>query len=85
MGLSFENFLNKISDSAETPRTGHFLGGGGGGADALFETVHISKKIFLNYSKKIGLLYDLKWFCTANWGQYWQVNVSVLPNAGLNF
>ena len=52
MGLSFENFLNKISDSAETPRTGHFLGGGGG-ADALFETVHISKKIFLNYSKKL--------------------------------
>ena len=51
MGLSFENFLNKISDSAETPRTGHFLGGGG--ADALFETVHISKKIFLNYSKKL--------------------------------
>ena len=55
MGLSFENFLNKISDSAETPKTGHFLGGGGGGggADALFETVHISKKIFLNYSKKL--------------------------------
>ena len=55
MGLSFENFLNKISDSAETPRTGHFLGGGGGGggADALFETVHISKKIFLNYYKKL--------------------------------
>ena len=52
MGLSFENFLNKISDSAETPRTGHFFGGGGG-ADALFETVHISKKIFLNYSKKL--------------------------------
>ena len=51
MGLSFENFLNKISDSAETPRTGHFFWGGGGGADALFETVHISKKIFLNYSK----------------------------------
>ena len=54
MGLSFENFLNKISDSAETPRTGHFWGGGGGGgADALFETVHISKKIFLNYYKKL--------------------------------
>ena len=61
MGLSFEKFLNKISDSAETPRTGHFFwgggggGGGGGGADALFETVHISKKIFLNYSKKVVL------------------------------
>ena len=52
MGLSFENFLNKISESAETPGTGHFFWGGGG-ADALFETVHISKKIFLNYSKKL--------------------------------
>ena len=53
MGLCYLKWVCRASKWVfVTPRTGHFLGGGGG-ADALFETVHISKKIFLNYSKKL--------------------------------